>query len=43
MSSRLISQINDVKRRAAEYDKANAEYKAQLEKQQKLENFWKGK
>ena len=43
VSSRLISQINDVKRRAAEYDKANAEYKAQLEKQQKLENFWKGK
>jgi tetratricopeptide (TPR) repeat protein len=43
VSSRLISQINDVKRRVAEYDKANAEYKAQLEKQQKLENFWKGK
>lgn len=43
VSSRLITQINDVKRRAAEYDKANAEYKAQLEKQQRLENFWKGK
>lgn len=39
---RLRSRIVEAQRRQAEYQKANAEYKAQLEKQQKLENFWKG-
>lgn len=40
--SRLKTRIIDAQARQAEYNKANAEYKAQLEKQQKLENFWKG-
>ena len=40
--SRLKARITEAQARQAEYNKANAEYKAQLEKQQKLENFWKG-
>lgn len=40
--SRLKARISEAQARQAEYNKANAEYKAQLEKQQKLENFWKG-
>lgn len=40
--SRLKARITEAQNRQAEYNKANAEYKAQLEKQQKLENFWKG-
>ena len=40
--ARLKTRILDAQARQAEYNKANAEYKAQLEKQQKLENFWKG-
>ena len=46
-ANRLIARIEDAQKqyqaRKAEYDKANAEYKQQLEKQQKLENFWKGR
>ena len=41
-ASRLKARITEFQRRQSEYDKANAEYKAQLEKQQRLENFWKG-
>lgn len=40
--ARLKARISEAQARQAEYNKANAEYKAQLEKQQKLENFWKG-
>lgn len=42
-AGRLINRINEVKRKNAEIAKANAEYKAALEKQQKLDDFWKGK
>lgn len=42
VANRLRSRIQNAQKRQAEYNKANAEYKAQLEKQQKLENFWKG-
>lgn len=41
-AQRLKERIVEAQRKASEYAKANAEYKAQLEKQQKLENFWKG-
>lgn len=41
-ANRLKARIQEAQRKQAEYDKANAAYKAQLEKQQKLENFWKG-
>ena len=41
-ASRLRTRIQEAQRRQNEYDKANAEYKAQLEKAQKLEDFWKG-
>lgn len=41
-ANRLKTRIQEYQRRQAEYDTANAEYKKQLEKQQKLENFWKG-
>lgn len=41
-ATRLKTRISEAKRRHAEYEKANAEYKAELKKQQDLENFWKG-
>lgn len=41
-ANRLKARIQEYQQRQAQYEAANAEYKAQLEKQQKLENFWKG-
>ena len=40
--ARLKARITEAQARQAEYNRASAEYRAQLEKQQKLENFWKG-
>ncbi|MCD8317942.1 MAG: tetratricopeptide repeat protein, partial [Paraprevotella sp.] len=41
-ANRLKANIQDVQRKNAEYERANAEYKAQKAKQEKEENFWKG-
>ncbi len=40
-ANRLKESIQDVQRKTAEYEKANAEYKAQMEKIKKEEDFWK--
>lgn len=41
-ANRLKARIVEAQRKHSEYERANAEYRQQLEKQQKLENFWKG-